>query len=578
MADLASPNELVPVRSAAPIKARIAPAGSFLERLRGLAEQPAVARAAPMLAVLAAVAAALGLWLMLHQPPQRQLFGGLADADKQAVAEALGAAGIKYSIDGGSGALEVDDSKFYQAKMLLAAQGLPKAAPSGEDMLGSLPMGASRAMEGERLRASREADLARTIEAIDAVETARVHLAVTEPSVFLRDEQKSAASVMLKLRGGRTLSDAQVQAIVHLVASSVPGLSPDQVSVVDQSGRLLSASGAADAQGGDKQIALQGRIEERYRTALTQLLTPIVGEGNFTAEVHADLAFDEVAATRESYPKDTAVVRSEQGSWANKDGAAGTAPAVGIPGTLSNTAPPASQVAVAPNGAVTPGTPAGEAGKQAAGKTEESYNRTFDVGREVSVTRQATGTVKRLSVAVALKNPAGGKPRPAAETAAIEALVKGAVGYDQQRGDVVAVSARTFADPVEAAPAWYDPAKYENSVLPAVLRNVGAIAAAAIVVFGLVRPLMKKRAAAAVERKAAEGERRALLGKDLATAIADHNAVDPDQTVTLQMIERAPSYAARAALIRNFVKQDPDRAALVVRDLIRADAPAPAEA
>lgn len=554
---LPAPATLIPARL---------PATGLLARAKAFSAQPAVVRALPMIGAIAALGLAALLWMMLHTAPQRTLFGGLGDADKQAVAEALGSAGIAYTVDNGTGALSVDESQFYQAKMLLAAQGLPKAAPSGEETLASLPMGASRAVEGERLRASHEMDLARTIEAIDAVESARVHLAVEAPSVFVRDAQKATASVMLKLRGGRTLSNAQVQAIVHLVASSEPGLTPDAVSVVDQSGRLLSAPSDAAEDASDKQVALQNRIEDRYKQQLAALLTPMVGEGNFTAEVHADLAFDEVAATRETYPKDTAVVRQEQGSWTNKEPGS-TQPPVGVPGTLSNQAPPQTQVAAAPNGAITPTTPGGQAGAAVTGKLEESYNRTFDIGREVSVTRQATGTVKRLSVAVALKN-VGGKPRTPAETAAIEALVKGAVGFDQQRGDVVAVSARTFVDAAPVETPWY-----QADWLPMVGRNVAAVLAAAFVVFGIARPLMKKRAAAAAERKAEETERRAALSAEMNAALADQVAQDPDQPVTLAMIEDAPSYQARAQLIRHFVRQDPDRAALVVRDLIRADLP-----
>ncbi len=570
MAELiASPSELVPARGLPP--AMRGPAG-LADRLRAFLAQPAVARALPLLGVVAALGLAAMLWIALHQAPQRTLFAGLADADKQAVAEALGTAGIPYSLDGGSGALSVDESRFYQAKMLLAAQGLPKAAPSGDDMLAALPMGASRALEGERLRSAREMDLARTVEAIDAVEQARVHLAVEQPSVFVRDEARAAASVMLKLRGQRTLSQAQVQAIVHLVASSVPGLSPDGVSVVDQSGRLLSqASDDPATQASDRQVALQGRIEDRYRQALTTLLTPIVGDGNFTAEVHADLDFAEVAATRESFPKDTAVVRTEQGNWTNQDGGRNGQP-VGVPGTLANQAPAAAQASATPAGAapgpVVPGTAPGQASAAVTAKTEESYNRTFDIGREVSVTKSATGTVRRLSVAVALKNPTGAKPRPAAETAAIEALVKGAVGFDQARGDVVAVSSRTFAPAAGDTSPWY-----EASWLPMVLRNVAAVLAAGFVVFGIARPMMKRRAVAVAAAKVAADERRALIGGEMAQAVSDHATTDPERQVTLTMIERAPSYAARAQLIRTFVKQDPDRAALVVRDLIRADMP-----
>jgi len=160
--------------------------------------------------------------------------------------------------------LTVSDSDYYRAKMLLAQAGLPKSAPDGDSVISSLPMGASRAVEGERLRDARETDLARTIEAIDAVQTAKVHLAAEQPSVFVRDEAPASASVMLTLHQGRALSDGQTQAIVNLVASSVPGLSPDNVSVVDQSGHLLSRKGGDGS--ADRQLELQSQTEQRYAT------------------------------------------------------------------------------------------------------------------------------------------------------------------------------------------------------------------------------------------------------------------------------------------------------------------------
>jgi flagellar M-ring protein FliF len=439
-------------------------------------------------------------------------------------------------------------------------------------MISSLPMGASRAVEGERLREAREMDLARTIEAIDAVETAKVHLAVEQPSVFLRDAAKAQASVMLRLHAGRALSDSQVQAIVHLVASSVSGLSPDDVSVVDQSGRLLSNAVSHDSNGADQQVALQNEVEDRYRQSLNTLLTPILGDGNFTAEVHADLDFSQVASTQETYPKDGAVIATEQGDWTNNSGDANK-PASGIPGALSNTAPAPAQPAAAvppPGGPTAPGTAPGQASAAATSKTSETYNRSYQLGHQVSVTQNAVGTVRRLSVAVAVRQLPGAKPLTAQQQQQIQNLVKGAVGFDQARGDNVAVTSQTFV----AADAGASAKWYEASWLPAVGRNVTAIVVAAILVFGIGRPMLKRRAAAVEQKIENKAKERAIVSREIASALAEEKAeASPNQPVTLDMIESAPGYAARAALIRNFVRQDPDRAALVVRDLIRADMP-----
>ena len=571
-----SENALTPsVGGAAALPATSAPAlgggmnpDALKARFTGFIKQPAVAKSLPLLGLLGVVATAGAAWLALREPPQRDLFRGLPDADKSAVAQVLDQSGLAYDFDK-SGAMTVAEDDYFKAKMMLAAQGLPKSAPDGNSMIDSLPMGASRAVEGEKLRSAREMDLARTIEAIDSVESAKVHLAVEPPSVFLRERAKPSASVMLRLASGRTLTDAQVSAIVHLVASSVPELSPDQISLVDQNGRLLSNNdgNAAD----DRQLAVQGKIEDRYRQSVIALLTPILGEGKFSTEVRAELNFAERQATRETYPQDEARLRTETGSWASDprgQGAGGEAS--GVPGALSNQAPVNPTVTQTnPNGqAVSQGTQANQPATPASAplKTEETFNRSFELGREVSVTRDAVGTVKRLSVAVALDNGADGKPRSAQEIAALEALVKGAVGFDQARGDVVALSSRSFVKAEEVKAPWY-----EADWVSPLVRNLSALAVALLVIFGIGRPLLKRRAAAqeaAAANMAAQGQK---IGREISTEIGRQVSVAPagGQAVTLDMISSTYDYAQRADLIRNFVKQDPDRAALVVRDLLK---------
>jgi flagellar M-ring protein FliF len=572
--------DIIPSPAAAPAVAASPATGvgtAVLDRIKDFAAQPALQRSLPMMGLAGLLGGAALLWSTMSGAPQRDLFPGMADGDKAAVADALKAANIPYEIDRSTGSLTVPETSFYQAKMLLAQQGLPKAAPDGDSLISSLPLGASRAVEGEKLRTAREMDLARTIEAIDSVESAKVHVAANQPSVFLRDESKPQASVMLRLRAGRSLSDSQVQAIVNLVASSVPNLTPDSVSVVDQAGRLLSAPGGdAMSQASTRQVEIQTRIEQRYLDALAKILTPIVGPGNFTAEVHADVDFTETQATRESYPKDTAVVRQEQGSWTG-DKQAGEAS--GIPGALSNQPPAASQVTAAPNQTVGAPPPAGTTDAANANKTSENYNRTYELGREVSVTRAPVGTVKRLSVAVALRE--GSRKFSRAELASIETLVRGAVGADQARGDVVALSARSFAvaEEAEVKPNWW-----EAPWVSTLARNLSALLVVALLVFGVAKPLLKRRAALAEEKKAVMEAMVASGGRvpqgtnpeiraEIASELAQQALFDPSKPVTLDMIEATPGYANRAELIRNFVRQDPDRAALVVRDLIRADMP-----
>ncbi|WP_114954187.1 flagellar basal-body MS-ring/collar protein FliF [Sphingosinicella terrae] len=569
MSELAATTDLAPatmrpaVRRAEPTGA----VGRLVQQARSFAAQPAVAKSLPAIGLIALLGLAVILWMTFSAPPSRTLFSGLPDEEKAAVVDALRTAGMAHELDRTTGAITVSEDDYHQARMLLASRGLPRSGPDGAEVIQNLPLGSSRAVEGERIRSAREMDLARTIEALESVESARIHLAVEQPSVFIRERSSPAASVMLTLTPGRTLGESQVQAIVHLVASSVPGLAPDGVSVVDQAGRLLSREGATGATAAsERQIAVQTAIEDSYRRSISALLTPVLGEGNFTAEVHADVDFSEVQSTREEFPEGARALQREEGELVT-DGSVDP-PAGGIPGALSNQAPPAAEVAAEPDQALTPpvpGAPATEA--QSAGRRNESYNRSFALGREVSVTRRQPGTVRRLTVAVALRN-VDGSARSAQEIQALERLVKGAVGFDQDRGDVVALTAREFAavaDPAAEASWW------EASWVALVARNLTALALAALLIFGIGRPLLRKGSAALAERARSAKAARANMGGEIAAVIAEEAKDDPVARVTLDMIEAASDYEARATLIRNFVRQDPARAALVVRDLIRAD-------
>ncbi|WP_380782508.1 flagellar basal-body MS-ring/collar protein FliF [Sphingomonas sp. R86520] len=536
-----------------------------LQQIKGVMAQPAVRRSLPMALMVGLIAAAALAWMSLSTPTQKTLFSGLPDSDKAAVTSALTTANIKSHIDEGTGALTVGEDDYSRAKMLLAGQGLPKAAPGGYAILDQLPMGVSRAVEGERLRQARESEMAKSIEEIDAVAEARVHLAMPEASVFVRDNAAPSASVILKLQGGRSLSDAQVSSIINLVASSVPGMKPEAVTIVDQMGALLTKAGGSDGAGAasDARIDIQRRIEDKYRTQLIALLTPLVGAGNFTAEVQADVNLDESQATRESYEKQ-GVLRAETGNWTGnqKDGAAG-APG-GIPGALSNT-PPAASTLSAPQAATgNPGTAQPVAGAAApdAMKQSDQYQRAYDLGREVSVTRATPGGVKRLSVAVLLRDPDKTR-RTAMEINQISDLVKSAVGFDQSRNDNVTVISRKFAGADATAtsgPAWYD-----NAWLPVLARNGTAILIALLVLLLGVRPIAK-----ALMKKRDDAGTRPALGQPIGAANADGMAVAAP--VSLDQLENTRGYDDRIGAVRGFTRDNPTRAALAVRDMIKADA------
>ena len=552
MSNALIPNSAVPERFANP-----------LQQISGFMGQPAVRRSLPMILMLGLIGAAVLAWMTLAAAPQKILFGSLADADKASVTQALEQANIGSKIDN-AGALTVNEDDYARAKMLLAGQGLPKATPGGYAILDQLPMGVSRAVEGERLRQARETELARSIEEIDAVAEARVHLATPEASVFVRDNAAPSASVILKLQTGRTLTDAQVNSVINLVASSVPGMKADAVTIVDQMGGLLTkASGQSDrGAAGDERIAFQRRIEDKYRAQVVQLLTPLVGAGNFSTEVQADVDLDETQATRESYEKQGAL-RAEQGNWTgNQSEGSGQQPG-GIPGALSNT-PPAASTLNAPNGPNAAPTPAptGTPGNAPAPtlKQSDQFARAYDLGKEVSVTRAAPGGVKRLSVAVLLRDVETAKPRSPVEIQQITQLVQTAVGYTQTRGDQVTVISRKFAGATVMAdkPAWYD-----NAWLPIIARNVTAIVIALLVLMLGVRPLAK-----ALMKKREDAPRLAL-GREMGGA-AGGEGQPGAPPIGIDQIAGAQNYDDRIGMVRGFTRDNPARAALAVRDMIKS--------
>lgn len=445
--------------------------GPLLSRIAQFGGQPPLRRFIPAIIGISAVGGALLAWSALSPSPQRVLYAELADSDRAGVAAALDQAGITYGIDNGSGALSVAEGDYYRARMLVASDGALATPETGDQMLDKLPIGASRTLEGERLRSAREHDLQFTIMEIDGVESARVHLAQGEKSVFIRQNVPPSASIMVRLKPGRQLTDGQVIAIVNLVAASVPGLAPDAVRVVDQHGRLLSES---DGIVSDR-LELQSRMESKLRDQVAQLLRPILGEQNFTTEAQVELDMDEVTSARESYDKD-GVVRSETQAQSQSTTAG---PAMGVPGVLSNTPPPATQA--------TPGAPQGmqsSAGTQ--GNGESSSTRTYELGREVAVANTRPGGLKRLSIAVAISSAAM-KGAKAKDLADLEALVSATVGANAQRGDQIKIVTRTFQASDESEEAAF----YETPWFALLVRNGAAVLAVLLVLLLGVRPITK---------------------------------------------------------------------------------------
>ena len=542
MADLVPAGE-VPLPAPSLLAPLTDPAGGpMLSRVGSFTRQAPVRRAMPWFGAIAGIGLAALAWATLAPQAQRTLYSELDDGERAKVAASLDKAGITYHIDNQTGALSVGEDDLYKAKMLVASDGA-LAAPDAAGGIDKMPLGASRAVEGDHLRAAREHDLTLSIMEIDGVEAVRVHLAEAEKSVFVRDNIAPSASVMVRLSRGRQLSASQTAAIVNLVAGSVPGLSPDAVRVVDQHGQLLTEK----ADGNSERLELQGRLEDKLRAQLDQLLTPMVGAGNFSSEVQVDLDMDQVTSARESYDKQ-GVLRSETQQQSQTSGTPG---AVGVPGVTANTPPPAPTASPGPP----QGTPtAAASGAPPANNGESSATRNYELGREVSVANGTPGKIKRLSVAVALSATALKKAKPQ-DIEQMKQLISAAVGADLTRGDQVAVVLRPFDAPaVETMPMWQQP--WFQSYVRYGIALLGVL----LVLLLGVRPLIKalKRDPVAASERDTDDDAEGEEGGESRGAA---RSLPPPPVTAEQLVEQV-TLAQRIALER------PDDAVQALREML----------
>ena len=426
-----------------------------------------------LLAGLAAVIAVMTvIWMWSQQPDYRVLFSNFSDKDGGAIVASLEKMNVPYKFSDSGTAILVPAANVHQARLKLAAEGLPKGGNIGFELLENQKFGVSQFVEQVNFQRALEGELERTIQAIDAVEVARIHLAIPKPSVFVRDQQKPTASVLLNLRGGRTLDAQQVSSVVHLVASSVPDLPTENVTVVDQNGNLLSDTSkkSGDNNLDPAQLKYVDDLQKSIVKRIESIITPIVGSRNVRAEASAEVDFSSLEQAAETYkpnqkPEDVAI-RSQQ-SNESKSGN-GDPTASGIPGALSNQ-PPAP--ATAP---IT--TPPGAADGSATASTtpnpfsvQKNTTTNFEVDKTVKYVQQAMGGIKRLTVAVVVNNiqvtdKAGkvtDRPLTDAEKKQINDLAMQAMGFNKERGDSLTVVNSSFAgEPTEKlaeVPMWKNP-------------------------------------------------------------------------------------------------------------------------
>jgi flagellar M-ring protein FliF len=544
------------------------------QTVQGFQGLPAMRQIGLMVGLAASVALGVAVVLWSWQPNYTLLYANLSNKDAGNVIDALQQSGVAFRVDQATGAIMVESGQLHTARMELAKDGLPEGQSMGFEMLQKEQgFGTSQFIETARFQRALEGELGRTIATLRNVEAARVHLAIPKPSVFLRDRAEPSASVMVNLYSGRSLDEEQVAAIVHLVSSSVPDLAPKGVTVVDQRGNLLSNGDAGDGLApSSSQFAYNRKLEQTYAERIRQLLEPIVGRGRVRATVNADLDFTVTERTKETFNPDLPALRSEQVSEDKSTGANGPS---GIPGALSNQPPEGGVLRDAGRPAEAEG---GEVADAAPRNLSTRSIRNYELDKTISHTKLATGTIRRLSIAVVIDNKQEadeetGQPTKAwteDELNRFTGLVKDAVGFDIQRGDTVNVINSSFI-PVPEPAALPEPSLLEQPWVWDVAKGALGVLVALTGFFVVLRPVMRSLA----ER----GSHATAMVPAAAGATAAGNAAAGEDQLSLsganpqqaQLEAPMANYEQNLQTARGVVKEDPKRVAQVVKNWVAED-------
>ena len=550
-----------------------AQAGTLAAQVSRMYNQPAFQRSLPTIVALAVAVLGLGAYLWMQQPTRTTLYAGLPEAEKSRVIDALRNSGVSVTLDPVTGDVLVPTENYHSSRMTLAAQGLPASAATGYEQLDSIQMGSSRSVEAARLKQSQELELARSISEIDLVLSARVHLALPDKEVFVRQQAEPTASVFLQLARGRSLGRSKVEAITHLVSASVPNLSKENVSVVDQNGNLLSSvNGGVEGRLSDAQLEHRIRLEDIYRSRITSLLSPIVGAGNINAQINLDIDFTRSEITEEIVDPNGNALRSEQ-STSDKTMAA---QAKGIPGAVANTPPEPADL----NTQKSATEPNDELRSQSSSEVKN-----YEVSRTVSSTVNPTNIIRKINAAVLVRertimDPETGLPTTQkmteGELLQIEKLVADAIGINKERGDSLTVSSAPFitelSEGVEIQ--WF-----EKPYMRSIINQAGLVLILAIVILGVVRPLLNRilipisvpgmHGAAGSEDEIdidqiEVGEGESL--EDIKAKLKPKKA-----SISAEMLDTANTYDDKVAVIRMIVSDEAGRVSNVFKSMMSRD-------
>ena len=549
----------------------VLPAGAF-------SQVPMAQKVKAGLGVVALIAVATSAWLWSQQPDWRVLYTSLSDKDGGAVIASLAQMNLPYKFTEGGGAIMVPADRVHDARLKLASQGLPRGGNVGFELMENQKFGTTQFQERLNFQRGLEGELARSIQGLAAVTSARVHLALPVQNGFLREQQKPSASVLLTLHPGHTLDRQQVAGILHLVASSVPNLGPKQVSIVDQNGTLISDFDTAQHGLDPSQLGYLRQMESALSRRVMDILEPIVGAGNVRAQVTADLDFTISEATAELYKPnqtpDSAAVRSRQSVESlERDAESGVG---GVPGALTNQPPADAKAPI--NGPAQRTEAAGGAGPAGAGDTSSRRETltNYEVDKTVRVTRNPTGTIKRLSVAVLVnqRQAPGADGQPVStpltqqEMENINALVRDAVGYSQQRGDSLNVVNAPFTRVETPAsvelPLWQQP---ENIAIAKDLgKQFGFVILALLIILMLIRPALK-----AATRRPEPASPRVATSVDEALELPNPGAAQPISELRMPDGHQGTGMTIAQANALQLARADPTAVATVVKGWISGE-------
>ncbi len=567
--------------------------------IKGLAGLTIARQIGLMLGLALSVAIGVAIVLWSQEPSYGRLYSEISQNDVAEILEVLNKENVKYKVESGSGAIMVPMDQVSSVKLKLASQGLPKSNSLGYELLDKdQGFGTSKSVEVVRFQRALEGEIARTIMSIQNVKSARVLLAIPVQSVFVRERKKPSASVMVNLYQGRTLDKGQVESIIHLVASSVPQLDAEQVTVVDQKGQLLNSNDSSAAGNlTSKQFEYKKNIEEHLMGRIENILSPLVGADGMRAQISADVDFTETDRTQEMFNPDLPALRSEQTSEEKSS----SSPIQGIPGALSNQPTAAgSAPETTPQTANASGAPAAQGAAPATaasspGSLAKNATRNYELDKTITHTRLATGALRRLSVAVVVDDKHVAQSDGAVKSQAYSQedinrfsdLVKQAVGFDSSRGDQVTVTNVTFKldeliEPLPSIPVW------EQGWFLDLMKQLAAVLALLFLLLGVLRPTMRSLVGRDIEEKkslaladahdkaAATGGTVRLNehGQPVAVLAGQQQNMSftmPPEMQDLLLLDVPQSYEHRLEYVKRLVDDDSKVVAQVIKTWVKKD-------